>query len=541
MNLGSVITKKATADSGNITFTDAISAIDSYEFAVITAHDNVAIGLAAGWTLLYDTTNGGTLHGVVAYRYVAAGETATHVFTHSGGSNIAGFILRIYSAPVNSLKNTSVKVNLAGAGALYTGIAYNATAEALLVAFLHRENVSLPNTSIDFPALPSPLGWVDGQGRVTISSAYAELGIEFGVPGNTGAGTDATVTENNIAVLISVEYPSSPPEPPSLLTAACNMPPFPEARFTASPSFGEAPLTAAFTDTSYGNPTAWAWEFGDGQTSTSQNPSHEYTVPGTYTVRLAVTNAQGASETTRKITVLIAGAPDLQLVPPHTAFTASPMIGQPPLTVSFTDASTDSPASWHWDFGDGQTSTSQNPSHEYTAAGQYIVTLTATNAQGSSSAVKVIIISSDPDPADNPPTATIIADSTTVYGEGAVNFSATLSTPDVFYTWDFGDGSPVSTQAAPSHVFTMPGTYTVSLTVRNLYGQSTAQITVVVVGVTHFGRSAAGKHYIVDKGNDRVLVYDENGTYIGWFGGRGSSAGKLVSPQQITVVRPKFD
>lgn len=69
--------------------------------------------------------------------------------------------------------------------------------------------------------------------------------------------------------------------------------------------------------------------------------------------------------------------------PPVAAFSGSPTSGDYPLTVAFVDASTNAPTSWSWTFGDGGTSTVQNPSHVYTSAGTYTVTLTASNAYGS--------------------------------------------------------------------------------------------------------------------------------------------------------------
>jgi PKD repeat protein len=68
---------------------------------------------------------------------------------------------------------------------------------------------------------------------------------------------------------------------------------------------------------------------------------------------------------------------------PVADFTGTPLTGARPLSVAFTDASTNTPTSWSWTFGDGGTSSSQNPTHSYTAAGTYNVALTATNAFGS--------------------------------------------------------------------------------------------------------------------------------------------------------------
>jgi PKD repeat protein len=76
------------------------------------------------------------------------------------------------------------------------------------------------------------------------------------------------------------------------------------------------------------------------------------------------------------------------IVKPVAAFSASPTSGKVPLNVKFTDTSTGSPTKWKWSFGDGTSSTVQNPTHKYSAAGKYTVTLTITNAAGSNTATK---------------------------------------------------------------------------------------------------------------------------------------------------------
>jgi PKD repeat protein len=75
--------------------------------------------------------------------------------------------------------------------------------------------------------------------------------------------------------------------------------------------------------------------------------------------------------------------------PPVADFSGTPLSGDTPLTVAFTDASTESPTSWLWDFGDSTTSTSQNPGKVYTAAGTYTVSLTVANSSGSDNETKV--------------------------------------------------------------------------------------------------------------------------------------------------------
>jgi PKD repeat protein len=151
----------------------------------------------------------------------------------------------------------------------------------------------------------------------------------------------------------------------------------PVAAFSAPLTSGYAPLTVKFTDKSTGSPTSWKWSFGDGTYSTQKNPSHTYSKAGKYTVSLTVTNAAGSNTVTKSSFIVIN-----LLKPPVPAFSASPLNGKAPLTVTFTDKSTNNPTSWFWDFGDKSTSTVKNPIHKYTKAGKYTVKLTVKNAKG---------------------------------------------------------------------------------------------------------------------------------------------------------------
>ena len=155
----------------------------------------------------------------------------------------------------------------------------------------------------------------------------------------------------------------------------------PTAQFVGTPVSGDYPLNVSFTDQSSGSPTSWNWTFGDGGTSTAQNPSHIYTGAGSYTVALTVSNTAGNDTQTRTSYITVTTPPPPPA--PTANFAGTPTSGDYPLAVAFTDQSTDSPTSWSWTFGDGGTSTAQNPNHTYTAAGSYTVALTATNATGS--------------------------------------------------------------------------------------------------------------------------------------------------------------
>ena len=168
---------------------------------------------------------------------------------------------------------------------------------------------------------------------------------------------------------------------------ACELP---VANFTAEPTSGCAPLNVTFTDlsTPIGEILSWSWDFGDGSNSTLQNPSHQYSA-GTYNVTLNVTNACG-SDTETKTNYITVKAP------PVAAFSATPITGYAPLTVTFTDLSTGDPTSWTWDFGDGNNSTDQNPSHQYSAVGTYTVNLTVSNACGINTTSAPVIVTTRP-------------------------------------------------------------------------------------------------------------------------------------------------
>lgn len=155
----------------------------------------------------------------------------------------------------------------------------------------------------------------------------------------------------------------------------------PDAGFTYSG--GE--LSATFTDTSTGAGIAgWSWDFGDGNTSTAQNPTHNYAAPGTYNVCLITTSPCGAGADTacQSITVTCTD--------PTAQFNSNVNS----LSVQFTDNTITgtSVLSWAWDFGDGNTSTMQDPMHTYAASGTYNVCLVIQDSCGSDSSCENIFI-----------------------------------------------------------------------------------------------------------------------------------------------------
>jgi len=212
----------------------------------------------------------------------------------------------------------------------------------------------------------------------------------------------------------------------------------PVAAFTSDVQSGTVPLTVTFTDKSTGYAiTAWAWDFGDGDSTnaTKQNPVHTYATAGTYAVKLTATNAGGIDDETKTAYITIS-AP----AAPVAAFTSDVQSGTVPLTVTFTDKSTGyAITAWAWDFGDGSTSTGQNPIHAYTAVGTYTVKLTVTNAGGSDDEEKTTYITITAAPIA--PVAAFTSDVQSGTVPLTVQFTDTSSNTPTLWTWDFGDAT----------------------------------------------------------------------------------------------------
>jgi PKD repeat protein len=130
---------------------------------------------------------------------------------------------------------------------------------------------------------------------------------------------------------------------------------------------------------------SWLWNFGDGGTSTDENPVHDYRVPGSYTVTLTVTNSYGSGSRTEPAYIAAGVLPSAQ-------FAGVPREGQVPLSVQFSDLSTGSPDKWAWNFGDGTGSVEKNPTHLYLEPGDYSVALTVTNSYGSNTRIQTSYI-----------------------------------------------------------------------------------------------------------------------------------------------------
>ncbi len=232
-------------------------------------------------------------------------------------------------------------------------------------------------------------------------------------------------------------------------TIAVQVNPKPNAAFTATNTIGCAPLSVQLTNTSVGA-TNYYWTFGDGGYSFDETPIYSYTQPGVYTITLKAYNQFGCWRTSTVSNVTVTA--------PEIFASISNTTGCPPLEVDFTNTTLNA-VSYLWDFGDGTTSTDSLPTHTYTTLGQYPVRLIAFGSGGCSDTLDFaggVNVTAQLANYPTPPPISGCAPFSTSFGINDPNITS--------FAWDFGDGT-TSNLAAPSHTYTTPGTYTVSLQV----------------------------------------------------------------------------
>ena len=252
----------------------------------------------------------------------------------------------------------------------------------------------------------------------------------------------------------------------------------------ATPSVGSAPLlvqlSSAGSSDLDGAISSYAWNFGNGTSSTNPNPSAIYNTPGTYTVSLTVTDNDGASAV-RSTTVTV-NPPNIAPVP---SFTATPLTGSAPLVVNVNGAGSSdadgSVVSYAWNFGNGQNATGALAQTTFTTAGTYVIRLTVTDNRGTSRNTTVTVVAGA---ANLRPIAVISALPTSGPAPLLVQLNAAGSSdPDgqiTSYAWDFGDGR-TSTGSQTQVTYSTPGTYTVTLKLTDNRGATTSATETVTV------------------------------------------------------------
>lgn len=238
----------------------------------------------------------------------------------------------------------------------------------------------------------------------------------------------------------------------------------PLANFTANPTG----LSLVFNNLSSGFNANYSWDFGDGNSSTTQSPTHSYATNGTYTITLIITDTCGGADTTAQTITVCA---------PLNAQISTTQSG---LTVNFDGTNSGQANTYSWNFGDGNTSTSPNPSHTYASGGTYTVTLTVTNICGETSTTTITVSTCQT------PQAAWSYQIISSGGSGMiVQFDGSSSIGASTFLWEFGDGNTNNTSATPLHTYTVPGLfYIVRLTVENACGdRNSLQGSLLSIGI----------------------------------------------------------
>jgi gliding motility-associated-like protein len=250
--------------------------------------------------------------------------------------------------------------------------------------------------------------------------------------------------------------------------------PTPTASFTgaASTCLGSPTPFVDKSTTGGGTISSWQWDFGDGQTNTSQNPLHTYAAAGNYTVNLTVTNSNGCTAAAMPLSVHISSLPVALF-----SYSTPDCVTS---AVTLTDKSTFAEGTittWAWDYGDGAAdskTTNATFQHIYTATGNYTVQLVVTTNTGCvAQAMQTIVISPLP-VVDFITPDVCLADASAMFTDGTTITDGSNS--QFTYLWNFGDAKATaanpntSTAKNPSHKYSKADIYQVSLTVTSNNG-----------------------------------------------------------------------
>ena len=242
----------------------------------------------------------------------------------------------------------------------------------------------------------------------------------------------------------------------STISRTITVHPVPVAAFQATPNTQQFPNSGVLM-LNNSSPGSWShnWSFGDGQTSAMQAPgTHTYATWGSFTITLVVSGTFCSDTATQAITIT---------PPVPTADFQGQGSGCAPLTVQFTNTSLQG-LSYQWNFGDGGTSTADNPTYIYNVPGVYIVTLTAIGVGGGISTMTQV----DPVVVHPRATAFFVLQPTEVTVPNQPVFTYNLSNNATLYDWRFGDGN-VSSEMNPTHYYQEPGEFDVMLIANNIW------------------------------------------------------------------------
>jgi PKD repeat protein len=318
---------------------------------------------------------------------------------------------------------------------------------------------------------------IAGMARHWVSIPVENLGLLLNADTSAGAESNRyfASSENEEASRrpsLTVTFVTSEP---------LNLPP--KAGMTAEPSSGLAPLTVAFGAGTSSDPdgtlASYHWDFGDGASAEGIDASHTFTVPGTYTAVLTVTDDAGATDSTPMVIEVGAN------VAPVAVISAQPLAGKAPLAVDVSgEGSADgdgSIVSYTWDLGDGTAAEGYSISHVYELAGTYTIMLTVTDDKGSTGQASIVVsaeANAAPEIAAFSATPTLLENP-----NGKVTFETTATDPEgdeLSYLLEFGDGATATVLPA-TYRYKVTGIYEAVLTVTDSHGnQATSAVTITV-------------------------------------------------------------
>ena len=323
--------------------------------------------------------------------------------------------------------------------------------------------------------------------------------------------------------------PTLTPATPGAAGCSSRLGPSPQITLPPTLVAGQAALLDGAQSSDIANPiSSYTWDYGDGSApdaTSGPRTLHTYSAPGTYNVKLTVSDASG-NPSTEILPVIVsltgaAGAPTAAFTSPGSAQASHP--------VAFDGSGSSDPAgaiaAYVWNYGDGSAldaSSGAQPTHSYAAGGAYTVTLTVIDTSGQASSVShpVTVTAGIPSAVFTVPVGVQAGKTAAFDGSASGDQGANL----VAYAWNYGDGTPLdgSSGAHASHAYAAPGTYTVTLTVLDSTGQTSSishPVTVISPPPPGSGVAAAVATIQVDsKGVATILIGCR---------GPGSCAGRL--------------
>ena len=301
----------------------------------------------------------------------------------------------------------------------------------------------------------------------------------------------------------------------------------PLASFTSS-SPDEIGQVTSFTNSSSGSNLSYEWDFGDGSPmSTLPNPTHTYSLTGTYTVTLTASNIVGLATASDQVVVTAPPSPITGLT--ATNDSPTPLGEATNLTAAITGGEN---VSYLWDFGDGSPldSNGAQVNHTYTQIGTFTAVVFASNSVSTDSATTTVTIE------EVPPLAGFTSTTPDELGQ-VTSFVNSSSGSNLSYEWDFGDGNG-STVANPSHTYGQTGNYTVVMTVTNILGSDSISVQVEILSPSSQPNLRA--HWRLNESSGPRLDYSGQDNHLTDNNGVGVIAGPIGSAANLDIHNHEY-